>query len=336
MLVTKFDRFINAERKKNRKDSQNRSEKMKNCEDIIDSLSDIDEHHDEVKLLCVAARWAKIPKISPESVPDICTAEKVAQLEGKLKIFESSLSEMKARQLLLEQKTSPETPEYRKPLLSEVVARGRVPGMTASSTGEKQQHNFDSKSKVSDLPGGATAGEGNAHSATASCPTFGPSKEQPKVLNSASTDSSSARGKRKELHVQEGFQYPADQRKKQRRSEQNVKRVHHVAGKASNTRGLKSTPSPCRDFFIYRVHKDNNETEIKEYLAGNNIELVSIEKRSHTDSKFHSFHVAVRKQDAQQIMDPEIWPSGICIRRWSNRKAVDNKENEETEMREQR
>ena len=115
-----------------------------------------------------------------------------------------------------------------------------------------------------------------------------------------------------------------------------MKRLHHVAGKASNIRGLKSTPSPCRDFFIYRVNKDINDLEIKEYLAGNNIELVSIEKMSHTDSHFHSFHVAVRKQDAQQIMDPEICPRGICIRRWSNRKAVDNNENEENEMREQR
>ena len=66
-------------------------------------------------------------------------------------------------------------------------------------------------------------------------------------------------------------------------SEQKVKRLHHVGGKASNIRSLKSTPSPCRVFFIYRVHKDINELEIKEYLAGNNIELVSIEKLSHTD-----------------------------------------------------
>lgn len=60
-MITELDELILSDRKKNRKDSQNRSEKMKVCENIIDALSDIDEHG-EVELICAAVRWAKIPK----------------------------------------------------------------------------------------------------------------------------------------------------------------------------------------------------------------------------------------------------------------------------------
>ena len=58
MLITELDELILSDRKKNRKDSQNRSEKMKVCEDIIDALSDIDEHS-HVELVCAAISWAK-------------------------------------------------------------------------------------------------------------------------------------------------------------------------------------------------------------------------------------------------------------------------------------
>ena len=97
---------------RNRKDSQNRSEKIKVCQDIIDCLFDIDEH---VDVICLALSWSKLPKVAPESVTDLSLAEKVAEMEAKFKIYDDTLSEIKAQQLIVQQ--------HPRPLMSEVLSR---------------------------------------------------------------------------------------------------------------------------------------------------------------------------------------------------------------------
>ena len=107
-LISELDELISSERKQNRKDSPNRSEKIKVCEDIIDALSDIDENG-VLDLVCAAVKWAKVPKVAPESISDLSVAEKLVQLEAKFKIFELSLSEIKAHQLEMEEKVKADT-----------------------------------------------------------------------------------------------------------------------------------------------------------------------------------------------------------------------------------
>ena len=296
-LITELDELILSDRKKNRKDSQNRSEKMKVCEDIIDALSDIDEHG-EVELVCAAVRWAKIPKIDPESISDVSVAEKLVQLEAKFSILESSLSEIKAHQVAMEDRkmsepkkvsgkpTSSVSGSSAKPLLSEIVARGSGGSQQMATTGTSDKS----------------------------------------LVQKPAENLSSGSEKLSNVH-DDGFRISSEQRKKQVRKEQtarNTKRNRvHVSGSAKNAKGLRSTPRPNRDFFVYRVHKDDGEKQLHEYLTGKNIEVVNLEKISHEDAKFNSFHLSISIDYAATVLDSNFWPSGINIRKWTTRKETD-------------
>ncbi len=68
VLMDKYGDIVNPERRKNQKDSQNRSEKVKICEDIIDILEDIDG---QMNVMFTAHDWKSLPKCSPEEVSDL-------------------------------------------------------------------------------------------------------------------------------------------------------------------------------------------------------------------------------------------------------------------------
>ena len=43
-------------------------------------------------------------------------------------------------------------------------------------------------------------------------------------------------------------------------------------------------------------------------MTKSSIVLTSIEKKSHDNAKFHSFHITLSKDDEQKVMEPELWP----------------------------
>ncbi len=100
LLISKFGDHVTPEQMKNRKDSHNRTEKMKVCEDILDALFDIDEHID---ITCVLLKWRKTIKVAPEEVPDLMLAEKLIEMESRFKLFEGALSELMTNQMVLEE-----------------------------------------------------------------------------------------------------------------------------------------------------------------------------------------------------------------------------------------
>ncbi len=112
LLVSRFGDHVHPERKKNRRDSHHRTEKIKVCEDIVDALFDIDEHID---ITCVSLKWTKTINVAPTEVPDLMLAEKVIEMEYRFKLFEDALSELKTKQMVLEEQQG-------KPLMSQVVA----------------------------------------------------------------------------------------------------------------------------------------------------------------------------------------------------------------------
>ena len=93
-----------------------------------------------------------------------------------------------------------------------------------------------------------------------------------------------------------------------------------VTGQATGT-GLRSAPAPNRDFFVYRVHKDDGLDKIKIFLQSKRIKYRNVELTSHASSKFNSFKVAVDVNDTKTITDPNFWEKGICIRRWYIRES---------------
>ena len=63
------------------------------CDDIIKAIGSLVENG--IKVLCVAHDWNMVPKCHPEGVAELALAEKMATLEGKLKVFEETLGDQK-------------------------------------------------------------------------------------------------------------------------------------------------------------------------------------------------------------------------------------------------
>lgn len=232
-------------------------------------------------------------------------AEKLVQLEAKLSILESSLSEIKAHQVVMEERkmndpmkdigksASSESGISEKPLLSEIVAR----------VGGSQQQ---------------------ATQATGVMASTGISSES--LVQKPAENLWSMSEKLTNVH-DDGFRISSEQRKKQVRKEQTARDTKrnrvHVSGSAKNATGLRSTPRPNHDFFVYRVHKDDGVKQLHEYLTGKNIEVVNLQKISHEDTKFNSFHLSISIDHTANVLDSNVWPSGINIRKWTTRKETD-------------
>ena len=93
-----------------------------------------------------------------------------------------------------------------------------------------------------------------------------------------------------------------------------------IVGQAAGTGDLRAAPLPDRDFFVYRVHRDDGEKTMKDYIMKKNVNVRELEKTSHDDAKFNSFKLVVSKDDAEKVADPQFWPLGIHVRRWRDDK----------------
>ena len=38
--------------------------------------------------------------------------------------------------------------------------------------------------------------------------------------------------------------------------------------------------------------------------------------KNNPDSKFNSFKVSVNVVDAEKFNNPDVWPVGVCVKRW--------------------
>ena len=321
LLLSKYGDQVNPERKKNRKCSQNRTEKMKVCEDIVDSLFDLDLA-DQINVTCVALDWKKTVKVSPEETPDLMLAEKVVEMEAKFKLFEDALSEMKARQLVLEEKSTP--------LMSEVVAGKPHSAITAPPT--KQPVILPNSCQRPMSQNNVPSANRNVSSSENNVPE-----------NSASVTSSNSQAQGSISLPGGDFILPREQRRRQLRQSrqqlggnnrangQRQSGAHQsrrtVVGQSGQENGLRSTPAPSRDFFVYRVHKEDTTDVMKSFLQSKNVTVRDITLKSHSESKFNSYKLSVAVSDIDTVTNPEFWPSGICIRRWKGEQRRDDAHN---------
>ena len=59
----------------------------------------MDDHHDPQFIVgyiaCCAVNWMRIPKIAPEEIINISTADKLAEMEAKFMFYDNALSEIR-------------------------------------------------------------------------------------------------------------------------------------------------------------------------------------------------------------------------------------------------
>lgn len=316
-LIGRLGEHINSEIKKNRKDSQNRTEKMKVCEDILDALQELEDK--DINFVCVARQWHRMPKCKPEEVTGISMAEKLAEHEEKFKSYDEVLSELKIQVLSLMEKKN-------KPLLSEIVA-----GVNNSSSPRIDEvvGNEHCEPRTGDsLPSTSSTQKNKAAPAIS---------ESNMVIETSQKDTSSQDHRRNQSTS--GFIFQRTEKRRQERLSNRMNRgpirnqndnrsagtrMNPVVGKSQVQSGLRVTPSPDRDLFVYRVHKENTLEKLKDFITSRNVPVRNIERTSHNESKYNSFKLTVSADDIGRVLDPQFWPQGICVRRWKKERQNNN------------
>ena len=90
------------------------------------------------------------------------------------------------------------------------------------------------------------------------------------------------------------------------------------SGNATNT-SFRGAPLPKRDLFIYRVRPDTNESDIENHLIALGVTDFELTLISHVNAPYKSFKLIVNVNDKEAIMSPNVWPKGVCIKRFRER-----------------
>ena len=72
--------------------------------------------------------------------------------------------------------------------------------------------------------------------------------------------------------------------------------------------------------------KTTQETDIEECLSDNDIKYELVKKISKEEAKYSLFKISVSLNDIGKVMDPNVWPEGVRIRRFF---TFSNKQNGE-------
>ena len=100
LIYERFGALNLLQNEHDRRGSQNRSEMMAICSDIIDDLFKLEEN--DINITCCAVNWMRIPKIAPEKIINISTADKLAEMEAKFMFYDNALSEIRRENATIE------------------------------------------------------------------------------------------------------------------------------------------------------------------------------------------------------------------------------------------
>ena len=98
------------------------------------------------------------------------------------------------------------------------------------------------------------------------------------------------------------------------------------SGSVTNS-SFRGAPIPKRDLFISRVRPDTNELDINNHIISLGVTDFVLQLISHEDTPYKSFKLTVNVSDKEFFMSPNIWPVGVCIKRFRYRVNRDHYSN---------
>ena len=81
------------------------------------------------------------------------------------------------------------------------------------------------------------------------------------------------------------------------------------------------------ELFVFRVHNDFNDSDVKQFFTDENVTVHELECLSREGSWNKSYRVAVETTDLTPLLQPEFWPDGIGCRRYFKKRVI-NKPND--------
>ncbi len=326
----------------NRRDSENRTELMAICCDIVDDLFKLEEN--DVTCVCCAKNWKRVPKMAPEECTNISTADKLAQFEAKMHLYDNALSEIrienydiKSRVLCMEKKYGENKIDGGWPALKSNRETNNTSGAKIKSpvsrpTAELLQ---TAGSIVQNVPAANQGTHGT--NATARQPNVAESAGTGPVLSNNTHENhqtpdrpwnvqGSHRRNRDRVNVTSRESSPRDTARVNSRYQPRDQpqdgntRVYRsnygIITGSSRSGGLRATTLPIRDFFVYRLNSEDDSTALSDYMKSKDITPRDIVPKQKQGSTFNSFKVTVDVTDAEKMMNPDTWQYGVCVKKW--------------------
>ena len=252
------------------------------CCDLIDDLFKLEENN--IQVVCAASNWKRLPRINPEEVTQISMANKLAQLESKFSFYDAALIDVKSMSSSMDV---------------------RIKNIEKGNTKECPLIISNGRSDPTDI-----------NDTTA---------PQTVVKSDTYSDVVSRRERRTYRNQTDRSRTGSDFNKRTRNNgypdmkdgsnNSGYRRRSGFMGKSS-TGVLRAGPLPVRDFFVSRIQKEEGVEEVRAHMSGHNIMARDIVAKNNPDSKFNSFKVSVNVVDAEKFNNPDVWPVGVCVRRW--------------------
>ena len=323
---------------KRRRDSPKMSEIDKTIEDIVSGVHKLDSSSKLPVFAVDPVGLGRIPKAMPAEMHPISVCERINRLEAQI----TQLADLEARMEQAERRIEKVPTSYAAAVASTVASTSTSPTSNCTPPGPPPPavphvrcHEGappgpppaaglyvrmppprtapKSSSAASVRPQMTTVGKGASmlHTAAAVSAVFG---SQTSLVSSVPS------------HYSEGFEYPADQRRRQRKKTSGTRKA--VTGTSLVSSGkLRGAPEPSRDIFVYRAVKGTLERDIEEYLCEHKIAVRKVTLSSNEEAKFASFKVEIKASDMRTVFDADFWPIGICARRFFKPKVSNTPDN---------
>ena len=308
-----------------RKTSPNRSEKAAHTEDILCALLKLDE--DGIDCKFAAVKIKRLPRWDPNELDAVSFLEKMNILERRLNSLEINVSENKADLIYTNDKMETLTAKVSHNENEIKDIQPRLPTYAEKTSINLNKSSVDFPTFVQDAEEAKNI-EKSTNRDPLQLNTMSKSiyKTKEKPVTSVASDVSNLKNvpvqnrllrqtgneADNETDASDGFEMPRGERRRQNRQR---RKQNFVAGTAAVTQ-LRGAPPPGRDYFVYRVDKSAQSTDIIDHLLIHGIQVRDIKLLCHVDSKFNSFKVSVTVTDATKMMAAETWPDGVRVRRY--------------------
>ena len=117
------------------------------------------------------------------------------------------------------------------------------------------------------------------------------------------------------------FQEPSHVLRNNRRKESRRK---HILQGSRPSGSIRGAPEPRRDAFIYRVSDETTTDMMRNHIHEMGIDIDSIDCVSNPNARFKSFKVTTILSKFNELFKPEMWPAGICVRKYVRPRQWEN------------
>ena len=332
LLWEKCDKSVIGEKAVWR-DTSVRTQKEAHIDDILKALQKLDKCNQMPHLVIDALSIGALPKVNPEELNNVSFVDRQNKMEDKLLQLQETMDgliteNISIKESVYELKKSRLVTNYASVVSSTIGAqpvtitsrtsKDKQPHQGNSSNDNKQQSVSHVKETNQNIKNPKQRNQNEQHSENSQLDS---DTQLPflQYMGTVSLDAST--------NFSEPFHIPSYHRRKQKQRDNRRRNI--IRGKA-NSDPVKGGQEPTRQVFIYRVNTDTETEDLKTHIQEKGFDVISLNCISNEASKFKSFKLEVPMHQFQELFNEELWPKGICVRKFYRPQAQNNKGGEKT------